>query len=122
MQKRRQYKYDRSKVNLPINPILSNRKDSSTSAMENDILKWLENVTSWRDCHQLGSKYRSYLPVRSGTKPIDPHSLLKTCTNGEDMLQYTGDVDVHNKKPNGNGEMIFENGDWFCGQFQARAE
>ena len=39
-----------------------------------------------------------------------------------DVSRYTGGVDVHNKKPNGNGEMMFKNGDWFCGQFQARAK
>ena len=122
MQKKRQYKYDRSKINLPINPKLSNSKDSINCIMKDEILKWLENVGSWKDSHQLGSKYRSYLPVRSGTKPIDPHSLLESYTNGEDVSRYTGDVDVHNKKPNGNGEMMFKNGDWFCGQFQARAK
>ena len=36
----------------------------------------LASVGEWKETHQLGSKYRSYLPLRSGTKLIDPHSLL----------------------------------------------
>ena len=38
----------------------------------------LASVGEWKETHQLGSKYRSYLPLRSGTKLIDPHSLLNT--------------------------------------------
>lgn len=116
MQHKSRYKYDGRQIKQPINPKVSNRRDNTNSAMKDEIFNWLASVGEWKDTHQLGSKYRSYLPVRSGTKPIDPHSLLKTILND---TRYKGEVDSHNRKPNGNGEMMFSNGDWYCGQFQA---
>ena len=106
----------RQKDTAKLNSLISHLEDKRdynliTDKMYEQLQHWISAIQIW-DVNQLnGIKCKTCIPLKVGTKPIDQHSMK------EKNLEYKGEENVYGN-PDGPGEVIFENGDWMCGEFK----
>ena len=77
--------------------------------MQAELARWVKSVQTVDDRQPLGTKFRTFIPLRYGSKAVESHSMH------EKGLQYRGQEDLL-KKPQGSGEVVFSNGDIYSGQ------
>ena len=91
------------------------RKDSlntmkTQNAVQTELAKWIKSVVCLDEQKPLGGKYRTFIPLRVGSKAIEDHSMH------DKGWKYQGERDILGK-PHGSGEVTFSNGDIYSGQF-----
>ena len=105
------------KVAGKLSSLLSNTGDKKSicylisDMMHEQLLQWKASLEIWDENKLLGTKYKTYIPLKVGSKSADHHSMKET------NLNYAGEENFH-RKPHGQGKVIFENGDWMCGEFR----
>ena len=77
--------------------------------MEAELARWVNSVQSLEERQPLGTKFRTFIPLRCGSKAVESHSMHERGFN------YRGQEDFM-KKPHGSGEVVFSNGDIYSGQ------
>ena len=77
--------------------------------MEAELARWVDSVQSLEERQPLGTKFRTFIPLRCGSKAVESHSMHERGFN------YRGQEDFM-KKPHGSGEVVFSNGDIYSGQ------
>ena len=77
--------------------------------MQAELAKWVNSVQTLEEQQPLGTKFRTFIPLRCGSKAVESHSMH------DRGLKYRGQVDFM-KKPHGSGEVVFSNGDIYSGQ------
>ena len=81
-----------------------------SDTMYEQLQQWKSSLETWDENQLHGIKHKTYIPLKVGSRPIDPHSMK------ERNLNYKGEKNFYSK-PQGQGKVIFENGDWMCGGF-----
>ena len=79
--------------------------------MYEQLQHWVSAIQIWEDNQLTRTQPKICIPLKTGAKPVDQHSM------GEKKLNYKGDVN-RDGKPDGQGKVFFENGDWMCGEFK----
>ena len=92
----------RTEVRPPVVPVMD--------SMQTELASWVKSVQSLEERQPLGPRYRTFIPLRGGSKAAESHSMH------ERGLHYRGQEDLL-KKPQGSGEVVFSNGDSYSGQF-----
>lgn len=77
---------------------------------QEEIGNWIKNIQTIEEESPLGHKYRSFIPLRLGCKPVETHSML------DKNWSYQGELDIFGK-PHGHGEVIFSDGETSRGRF-----
>ena len=78
-------------------------------SMQAELSRWVRSVQSLEDQQPLGTKYRTFIPLRCGSKAVESHSMH------ERGLKWRGRAELV-KKYQGSGEVVFSNGDIYSGQ------
>ena len=105
------------KVAGKLSSLLSNTGDKKSicylisDMMHEQLLQWKASLEIWDENKLLGTKYKTYIPLKVGSKSADHHSMKET------NLNYKGEENFH-RKPHGQGKVIFENEDCMCGKFR----
>ena len=79
-------------------------------SMQAELATWVKSVQTLEEQQPLGTKYRTFIPLRWGSKAVESHSMH------ERGLKFRGQEDLL-KKYHGSGEVVFSNGDSYSGQF-----
>ena len=80
--------------------------------MQAELARWVKSVQTVDDRQPLGTKFRTFIPLRYGSKAVESHSMH------ERGLKFRGQLDSL-EKPHGSGEVVFSNGDTYSGQASA---
>ena len=91
----------RTEVRQPVVPVLD--------SMQAELARWVKSVQSLEERQPLGPKYRTFIPLRCGSKAVESHSMH------ERGLKWRGQAELV-KKYQGSGEVVFSNGDIYSGQ------
>lgn len=81
-----------------------------SDTMYEQLQQWKSSIETWDENQLHGMKHKTCIPLKVGSRPVDPHSMR------ENNLKYKGEKNFYSK-PHGQGKVIFENGDWMCGEF-----
>ena len=79
-------------------------------SMQAELATWVKSVQTLEEQQPLGKKYRTFIPLRWGSKAVESHSMH------ERGIKFRGQADLL-KKYHGSGEVVFSNGDVYSGQF-----
>ena len=91
---------DRTASSKPVRQRTSSGSDMMDNTVKAEIARWIKAVETLDSRQPLGAKYRTYLPLRVGSKPVETHSMH------DKGWKYQGEMDI-SKKPHGSGEVIF---------------
>ena len=96
--------------------LIRDLEDRGTYTMMSDtkqdqLKQWLSDIQLWEENRYAWSTQRFNKPIQYGAKHVDNHSM------GEKGLRYKGEENI-DRKPHGQGKVIFENGDWMVGEFK----
>ena len=92
---------------------LEDRRSCSvmSDTLHAQLKQWITDIQVWEDSISTGNNQRSCKSVRFGAPNVDNHSMR------EKGLSYKGDENF-DRKPHGEGKVLFENGDWMRGEFK----
>ena len=79
-------------------------------SMQAELATWVKSVQTLEEQQPLGKKYRTFIPLRWGSKAVESHSMH------ERGIKFRGQADLL-KKYHGSGEVVFSNGDFYSGHF-----
>lgn len=82
----------------------------TVDTIQAELASWVRSVLSLEELQPLGRKYRTFIPLRWGSKAVESHSMH------EKGFKFRGEEDLL-KIHHGSGEVVFSNGDIYSGQF-----
>ena len=91
-------------------PSVSQGQPVDNMQVQAELASWVRSVLNLEEQKPLGEKYRTFIPLRWGSKAVESHSMHErglTVRGQEDLL----------KTHHGSGEVVFSNGDIYSGQF-----